>query len=49
MSVGLAGEGPAVEAVRAALGDVDAALTTTEPGRFAAVDFGVLVGTVIRG
>ena len=43
MAVGLAGEGPAVEAVRAALADVGAAVTSTDPGRFGDVEFGVLV------
>ena len=43
MAVGLAGDGPAVEAVRAALADVDAAATATDPGRFGGVEFGVLV------
>lgn len=49
MPVGLAGEGPALEAVAAALEDVDDAVTPTEPGRFAAVDFGVLVGSAGDG
>jgi ribosomal protein S12 methylthiotransferase accessory factor len=49
MAVGLAGEGPAAEAVRAALADVDAAATATDPGRFTGVEFGVVVGTVGDG
>ena len=49
MAVGLDGEGPAVGAVRAALEDVDVAVTTTDAGRFATVEFGVLVGTVGDG
>jgi len=44
MAVGLAGSGPAVEAVRAALADVDTAVTATDPARFGSVEFGVLVG-----
>jgi ribosomal protein S12 methylthiotransferase accessory factor len=44
MAVGVAGSGHAVEAVRAALDDVDAATTATDPGRFGTVEFGVLVG-----
>ncbi|MEF8842853.1 MAG: YcaO-like family protein [Haloarculaceae archaeon] len=44
MAVGLAGEGPAAEAVRTAFADVEAAVTATDPGRFGSVEFGVLVG-----
>jgi ribosomal protein S12 methylthiotransferase accessory factor len=44
MTVGLVGEGPATDAVRAALRDVDVAVTAAEPGRFGSVEFGVVVG-----
>ncbi|MEF8869545.1 MAG: bacteriocin biosynthesis protein SagD, partial [Haloarculaceae archaeon] len=49
MAVGLAGEGPAAEAVRAAMGDVDAVVAVTDPGRFGGVEFGVLVGEADEG
>ena len=49
MAVGLAGGGPGTEAVRAALADVDAAVTATDPGGFGAVEFGVLVGEAGAG
>ncbi|MEF8788514.1 MAG: YcaO-like family protein [Haloarculaceae archaeon] len=49
MAVGLAGEGPATEAVRAAMGDVDAVVAVTDPGRFGGVEFGVLVGEADEG
>jgi len=49
MAVGLAGDGPAVEAVRAALADVDAATTRTDPGRFGSVEFGVLAAAAGDG
>ena len=44
MAVGLAGEGPAIEAVRTALSDVDVAVTGADPGRFGNVEFGVVIG-----
>jgi ribosomal protein S12 methylthiotransferase accessory factor len=49
MAVGLAAGGPAGEAVRAALGDADAAVRSTDPGRFGSVEFGVLAAEVGDG
>ncbi|MFC4358997.1 YcaO-like family protein [Halobium salinum] len=46
VNVGVVGEGPAVEAFRAALADVDASVRSVEATNLGSVDFGAVVGTV---
>ena len=45
MDIGLVGDGPAVDAVETALGDVDVNVMPVEPALLDGFDFGVVVGT----
>jgi ribosomal protein S12 methylthiotransferase accessory factor len=49
VTVAVVGDGPAVEAVEAALGDVDAAVESTDVSGVAAADLGVVVGVAGAG